>query len=157
MTQPSSPTPHFYSSSGGCLLRLMTMIIAVMAGAWLLPGVHVSSFGAALLTAIAISLLNNLVRPILIVITLPATALTLGLFLFVINAVVILMASAIVGGFQVDNFWSAMLFSFVLTVINYLLEWPNRHMQRHNFTPRSHSDNDPDSENAFTPYEEIND
>ncbi len=84
----------FYSGHGGCLTRLMLLSIAVMVGAWLLPGVTVGSFWAVLLTGIGISLLDNLVRPILIVITLPVTVLTLGLFLFVINAIIILMASS---------------------------------------------------------------
>ena len=146
MTRPTPSTRHFYTSRGGCLLRLMAMVIAVMVASWLLPGVAITSFWAALLTAIAISLLNNLVRPILIVITLPATALTLGLFLFVINALIILMASALVSGFHVDTFWSALLFSLLLTLLNYLLEWPNRRINRPNLTPHSPSD----------PYEEIN-
>ena len=82
---PQRPTHMFYVQRSGCLLRLMVLMIAVMAGAWLLPGVEVSSFWAVMLTAVVISVLNNIVRPILIVITLPATALTLGLFLFVIS------------------------------------------------------------------------
>ena len=120
----------FYSGHGGCLTRLMLLSIAVMAGAWLLPGVEVSSFWAVLLTALVISLLDNLVRPILIVITLPVTAITLGLFLFVINALIILMASAIVNGFEVNGFGSALLFSLILTGVNYLLELPNRYLTR---------------------------
>lgn len=94
----------FYSGNSGCLTRVLVLSIAVMVGAWLLPGVEVSSFWAVLLTAVVISLLDNLVRPILIVVTLPATVVTLGLFLFVINAVIILMASGIVNGFEVRSF-----------------------------------------------------
>ena len=63
---------EFYSSRGGCLTRLMLLSIAVMVGAWLLPGIEVESFWAVFWTAIVISLLNNLIRPVLIVITLPA-------------------------------------------------------------------------------------
>lgn len=143
----------FYSGHAGCLTRIMLLSIAVMVGAWLLPGVEVSSFWAVLLTAVVISLLDNLVRPILIVVTLPVTAITLGLFLFVINAIIILMASAIVDGFKVDGFGSALLFSLVLTVVNYLLELPNKFINRKELEER-HDDTDDD---GFTPYEEIKD
>ena len=144
----------FYNGHAGCITRLMLLSIAVMAGAWLLPGVDVTSFWAVLLTAIVISLLDNLVRPILIVVTLPVTAITLGLFLFVINAVIILMASAIVEGFKVDNFGSALLFSLILTAVNYLLELPNKYLNRKELQEKQDDDTDDD---GFTPYEEIKD
>lgn len=144
---------RFYSGHAGCLTRLMLLSIAVMVGAWLLPGVGVTSFWAVLLTAVVISLLDNLVRPILIVVTLPVTALTLGLFLFVINAVIILMASAIVDGFEVQGFGSALLFSLVLTAVNYLLELPNRYINRKELGKRA----DDTDDDGFTPYEEIKD
>lgn len=143
----------FYSGRGGCLTRLMLLSIAVMVGAWLLPGVGVTSFWAVLLTAVVISLLDNLVRPILIVVTLPVTAITLGLFLFVINAIIILLASAIVDGFEVHDFWSALFFSLILTAVNYLLELPNRYLNRKELKER-HNDTD---DGGFTPYEEIKD
>lgn len=144
----------FYSGNTGCLTRIAVLGIAVMVGAWLLPGVEVTSFWAVLLTAVVISLLDNLVRPILIVVTLPVTVVTLGLFLFVINAIIILMASGIVNGFEVNNFGSALLFSLVLTAVNYLLELPNRYLQRKEL--RKRRDDDTDDE-GFTPYEEIKD
>ena len=144
----------FYSGNTGCLTRIAVLGIAVMVGAWLLPGVEVTSFWAVLLTAVVISLLDNLVRPILIVVTLPATVVTLGLFLFVINAIIILMASGIVNCFEVNNFGSALLFSLVLTAVNYLLELPNRYLQRKEL--RKRRDDDTDDE-GFTPYEEIKD
>ena len=112
---------EFYSGRGGCLTRILLLSVAVMVAAWLLPGVEVGSLWSVLLTAVVISLLDNLVRPILIVVTLPATVVTLGLFLFVINAVIILMASGIVNGFEVRSFGWALLFSLVLTAVNYLL------------------------------------
>jgi putative membrane protein len=143
---------EFYSGHGGCLTRIMLLSIAVMVGAWLLPGVGVTSFWAVLLTAIVISLLDNLVRPILIVVTLPVTALTLGLFLFVINAIIILMASAIVDGFKVDNFGSALLFSLILTAVNYLLELPNKYLTRKELQEKQDDNTDDD---GFTPYEEV--
>lgn len=145
----------FYTSRSGCLVRILLLSLAVTIGARRLPGVQVDSIWAILLTAVVISLLDNLVRPVLVVVTLPATALTLGLFLFVINALIILMSSAIVRGFHVDSFWSALLFSLVLTAVNYLLELPNRYIDRKELRPRDDHHNDDDEE--FTPYEEIKD
>lgn len=142
----------FYSGHGGCLTRLLVLSIAVMVGAWLLPGVEVTSFWAVLITAIVISLLDNLVRPILIVVTLPVTVVTLGLFLFVINAIIILMASGIVKGFDVSSFGSALLFSLVLTAVNYLLEMPNKYLNRKELHKRRDDNTD---DEGFTPYEEV--
>lgn len=147
---------HFYNGQAGCLTRLMLLMIAVMVGSLLLPGVEVTSFWAVFLTAIVISALNNLIRPILIVITLPVTAITLGLFLFVINAIIILMASGIVKGFEVENFGYALLFSLILTAVNYLLELPNRYLNRPNLNTRQPHDDNTDDE-GFAPYEEIKD
>ncbi len=168
----------FYTSRSGCLTRLLLLSIAVMVGAWLLPGVEVTSFWAVFWTAIVISLLNNIIRPVLIVITLPATALTLGLFLFVINAIIILMASAMVSGFHVDSFGSALLFSLVLMAVNYLLELPNKYLNRQTLNQSSNQtfkqsdeylnrqtlnqssnqtfkQSDDTDDDGFTPYEEI--
>lgn len=142
----------FYSGHGGCLTRLVVLSIAVMVGAWLLPGVEVTSFWAVLITAVVISLLDNLVRPILIVVTLPVTVVTLGLFLFVINAIIILMASGIVKGFDVSSFGSALLFSLVLTAVNYLLEMPNKYLNRKELHKRKDDNTD---DEGFTPYEEV--
>lgn len=146
----------FYNGQAGCFTRLMLLMIAVMVGAWLLPGVEVSSWGSVLLTAIVISLLNNIIRPVLIVITLPVTAITLGLFLFVINALIILMASELVKGFHVDTFGSALLFSLVLMGVNYLLELPNKYLNRKPLQQQPKQDDNTDDE-GFTPYEEIKD
>lgn len=145
----------FYNGQAGCLTRLMLLMIAVMVGSLLLPGVEVTSFWAVFLTAVVISVLNNIVRPILIVVTLPVTAITLGLFLFVINALIILMASGIVKGFEVSSFGSALLFSLVLTAVNYLLELPNKYLNRQKFGDQPPHQQDDDEE--FTPYEEIKD
>ncbi len=142
----------FYSGHRGCLTRLLVLSIAVMVGAWLLPGVEVTSFWAVLITAVVISLLDNLVRPILIVVTLPVTVVTLGLFLFVINAIIILMASGIVKGFDVSSFGSALLFSLVLTAVNYLLEMPNKYLNRKELHKRKDDNTD---DEGFTPYEEV--
>lgn len=99
------------------LMRLIITALAATLTAYLLPGVQIKDFITAILLALVLALLNMLVKPILVILTLPATVFTLGLFLLVINAVIILLASSIVTGFKVDGFWWALLFSIVLTVI----------------------------------------
>jgi putative membrane protein len=84
----------------------------------LLPGIHIKDFFTALLVAVVLSLLDLVVKPILIILTLPATVFTLGLFLFIINAFIILLDAHFVGGFQVDGFIYALLFSICLSIAN---------------------------------------
>lgn len=103
------------------LLRLIVSSLAAMLTAYLLPGVQIKDFFTAVILALVLAILNLLVKPILILLTLPATILTLGLFLLVINAIIILIASSIVPGFSVDGFWWALLFSLVLTVITAIM------------------------------------
>lgn len=104
------------------LLRLIINSLSVFFTAWILQeGVHLDGFFAAIIVALVLALLNAFLKPLLILFTLPATIFTFGLFLFVINALIILLASNLVGGFQVDNFWWALLFSLILTFVNSLL------------------------------------
>lgn len=103
------------------IIRLLISTVAVIVASYILPGVAVDSFTTAILAALIISLLNVLVKPILIILTIPFTILTLGLFLLVINAIIILLASSIIPGFAVDGFWYALLFSIVLSIVNSLL------------------------------------
>jgi putative membrane protein len=103
------------------LIRLLITALAVILTSYLLPGVHVESFLSALILSLLLALLNVTLKPILVIITIPVTFLTLGLFLLVINALMILLADAILPGFIVDGFWWALLFSIVLWVINSLL------------------------------------
>ena len=103
------------------LINLLISAIAVIIGAYLIPGVQVSSFMDAILVAIIIALLNTFLKPILVVLTIPITFITLGLFLFVIDAAVILLAGRILSGFQVDGFWPALLFSVIVGLISWIL------------------------------------
>ncbi len=104
-------------------LKLILSTVAVMIASYVLPGVHVSSFFTALILAFVLSILNAIVKPILIVLTIPLTIVTLGIFLLVINALIILIADALMGNvFYVDGFWWALLFSIVLSIANSLLE-----------------------------------
>lgn len=99
------------------IINWIIVTLAVLAAAYILPGVSIASFWVALIVALVIGILNTLVKPILIVLTLPINILTLGLFVFIINAVLILLASAVVPGFDVDGFWWALLFSIILALI----------------------------------------
>jgi putative membrane protein len=97
------------------------MIIAILISAYLVPGVFVAGFWTALWLALFLGVINVILKPILILITLPINILTLGLFTFVINAVLVLLSSSVIKGFAVSGFWVAMLFSIVLSIISYLL------------------------------------
>jgi len=103
------------------LVNILVVSIAVVVGSYLLPGVHLTGFGSAILVALSLALLNTFVKPLLILFTIPATIFTLGLFLLVINACIILLADWIVLGFRVDGFWWALLFSFILTLVKSIL------------------------------------
>ena len=99
----------------GFIIRLLITTGLVVLLANILPGIHVDGYTTALWVAVALGILNMFLKPILVIFTLPATILTLGLFLFVINALIIQSAAYFVNGFVVDGFWYAMLFSIVLT------------------------------------------
>jgi putative membrane protein len=103
------------------ILRLLLSALAVVLLANILPGVHVATFGIAVLVALVLSLLNFLVKPLLVILTLPVTIVTFGLFLLVINALIILMAGGLVSGFTVDGFWWALLFSLLLSLVQSIL------------------------------------
>jgi putative membrane protein len=100
------------------IIRFLLSGLAVLLTAYLLPGVHVANYGYALLAAAVLSVANVIVKPILIIFTIPLTLFTLGLFLLVINAIIILMVAYFVPGFQVDGFWWALAFSLILSVVN---------------------------------------
>lgn len=100
------------------LLSLLLSTLAVIVTAYILPGAHVSGFLAAFVAAVILGILNSIIFPILLLITLPINILTLGLFTFVIMALLVMLVSAIVPGFQVDSFWWALAFALVLAIIN---------------------------------------
>ncbi|SRR5690554_5027081 len=103
------------------VVKILVNAIAVVLTASLLPGVEVKNFLTAIIIVVVLSLLNLFVKPLLIILTIPITLLTFGLFLLAINAIIILLADDLISGFKVDNFWWALLFSIVLSVINSLL------------------------------------
>lgn len=106
--------------SGNILVKILLGGIAVLIAEFMLPGIHVDTFFTGFILAAVIILINITLKPLLIVLTLPITVLTLGLFLIVINALMIMLADRIIPGFQVDGFWWAMLFAILLSIINSL-------------------------------------
>jgi len=102
-------------------LKILLTALAVIVLANILSGVTVTGYAAAIIVAIVIAILNMIVRPLLIFFTLPATIVTFGLFIFVINAVIILMADNLIDGFTVSGFWSALLFSILLSIFRSFL------------------------------------
>lgn len=103
------------------LIHWLIRAVAIVITAYLLPGVRLSGFFAALVTAVVLGLVNTFIKPLLLLLTLPLNILTLGLFTFVINALLILLTSSVVSGFVVSGFGWALLFSLVLSIINYFL------------------------------------
>jgi len=103
------------------LIHWLVRALAIVITAYLLPGVRLSGFFAALVTALVLGLINSFIKPLILLLTLPLNILTLGLFTFVINALLIMLTSALVPGFVVSGFGWALLFSLVLSVINYAL------------------------------------
>ncbi len=104
------------------IIRLLLNALAVFILANILNGVSVDGYTGAIIVAIVLSILNLLVKPVLVILTLPVTILTLGLFLLVINALIILLADKIIDGFSVSSFWTAILFSILLSILQSLLQ-----------------------------------
>lgn len=104
------------------IIHFVVSTIAILITAYILPGVHVSGLLAAFVLAIVLGVINLILRPILVFLTLPITIITLGLFILVINALLILLASYIVPGFTVDSFWWAFLFGIVLAIVSWVLQ-----------------------------------
>lgn len=94
---------------------------ALIAVAYLMPSVAISSFGAALVAALVLGLVNTVIRPVLVLLTLPVTVLTLGLFIFVINGLLFWAVGYFIAGFQVAGFWSAVIGAIVFSIISWLL------------------------------------
>ena len=105
----------------GLLVRWLLLTISIIVTSYLVDGIHVTSFFSAFFAAAVLGILNALFRPILIIITLPINILTLGLFTFVINALLLKMASGVVPGFYVEGFWSAVFGSLIISLVSWLL------------------------------------
>jgi putative membrane protein len=103
------------------ILKLLLTAVAVVILAYVLPGVEVSGYLSAVIVAVVLAVLRLIVKPILVVLTLPVTIVTLGLFLLVINAIIILLADFFVAGFTVRNIWWALIFSLLLSFLQSIL------------------------------------
>lgn len=104
------------------LLTWLISSLAIIISAYIVPGVYIKGFGAALITSVILGAINAVIRPILLFLTLPINILTLGLFTLVINALMVGLAAAILPSFSVSGFWVAMLFSIILSLVTWLIE-----------------------------------
>ncbi len=107
---------------GRFFIRTITTSLAVLLAAYLLSGVHVDSTITALLVAIVLGLLNTFVKPLFILLTIPITVFTLGLFLVVINVLIILFVDDLITGFSVNSWFTALIFSFIVSFTASLIE-----------------------------------
>jgi putative membrane protein len=105
----------------GFIIKVLLTAVAAYAAAWLLPGVEITDIKTAVIVALVLALLNTFVKPILILLTIPVTILTLGLFLLVINILIIKLTDSLVGGFTVNGWFSAFLFSLIVSVVTWIL------------------------------------
>lgn len=103
------------------LIDLLVSALAVFITSYILPGVRLDNFITAIIVAVLLGLVNAIIKPILIFLTLPVTIVTLGLFTFVINALMILLVDSLVEGFSVANFWWALLFSLIFSIVSSFL------------------------------------
>lgn len=103
------------------LINWLISALVILSAAYILPGVEVESFTTALVAALVLGIINAVLKPLMIILTLPINLLTLGLFTFVINALLVLLAARIVPGFQVDGFLWALVFSLVMSLIGSFL------------------------------------
>jgi putative membrane protein len=103
------------------IIILIINALAVMLGAYLIPGIEVNSFFSAVLVAAVLGLLNTFIKPILVFLTIPISIITLGFFLLVINVAIIKLAGIIVSGFVVIGFWPALFFSLFLSILSWIL------------------------------------
>jgi putative membrane protein len=105
----------------GLLARWLILTLAILAAAYVIEGIQVSGFLSALFAAAVLGILNAFFRPILLILTLPINILSMGLFTFVINALLLMMASGVIAGFHVRGFWSAILGSLIISLVNWFL------------------------------------
>lgn len=108
------------------VINWVVMTLAVFISAEVIPGVEVDSFFAAFIAALVLGVINTILKPILLILTLPINIFTLGLFTIVINAFLVLLASNLVDGFHVNGFWWALLFSLAMSIVQSALHQVGR-------------------------------
>jgi putative membrane protein len=125
-----------YDAGVRFLLRVLLNAVAVIVAAWLVPGVVVSGPAAAIVAGLLLGVVNALVRPVLLLLTLPFTLLTLGLFIFVVNAICFGLTAALVPGFQISGFWAALFGSIVVSIVSWMLSsLLTDNNERHHYPP----------------------
>jgi putative membrane protein len=105
----------------GFIIKVLITAVAVYLAAYLLPGVAINSVQTTVIVALVLALLNTFIKPILVILTIPISIVTLGLFLLVINALMVKWAADLVHGFHVADWWSALLVSLIVSVVTYIL------------------------------------
>ncbi|MEI6947500.1 phage holin family protein [Paraflavisolibacter sp. H34] len=105
----------------GFILKILITAVAALFAAWLLPGVHIPDLKTSIIVALVLALLNIFVKPILVILTIPVTILTLGLFLLVINILMVKWTASLVNGFEVDGWLSALFFSLIVSLVGAIL------------------------------------
>ena len=105
----------------GLIIRWLVLAVAIMAASYLLEGIEVKGFFPALGAAAMLGILNAFLRPVLLILTLPINILSLGLFTFIINALMLKMASGVIPGFDIRGFWTALFGALIITLISWLL------------------------------------
>ena len=146
-----SPSPM----KGRFWIKVVIMSISVLIASYLFNFVQISSFTTAIISALVISLLNAFLKPILKLLSAPLILMSLGLFQLFINAFIILLTSYLVTDFKVESFSDAFWFSIVITIINFLLEIPEKIQRiKSNFNPQN-NDNRIKENEEFTSYEEV--
>lgn len=105
------------------LLKILVNAVAVFLSAYLLRGVEIKNFWSAIITAILLTIVNVTLRPLLIILTIPVTILTLGLFILIIDAILLMLIDALLSGLKIKNLGWAIVFSLLLSIINSILSW----------------------------------
>ena len=105
----------------GIFIRWLILMVAIIIASYLLEGIRVSGFFSAFFAAAMLGILNAFFRPIIFILTFPINIMTLGLFTFVINAIMLMMASGVISGFEVSGFWSAVFGSLLISIVSWIL------------------------------------
>lgn len=105
------------------ILKWLALALCIMFVGWIVPGITVSSFSTALIASIVIALVNLVIKPILVFLTLPINILTLGIFILVINALLFMFVAYLVPGIEVNGFWSAFLGALILSILSIGIAW----------------------------------
>jgi putative membrane protein len=117
---------HQGNRTGGIIGNLLINTISIFAVSYILSGIQIDSFITALIVAVVMAVLNVTLKPLLIVITIPLTVITFGLFLLVVNVLVLYAADALIDGFHIAGFWWALAFSLLVSLVNSILFSPGR-------------------------------